>query len=193
MRVTEDGRPRLIEGTTIVLVMEGAIAPANGEDMTLIATLTASNSATLDFTGLSGGTKKYKAVGSLLVPATNDATLRLRMGTGAGPTYDTGNNYRYSGLVIGTGGFSTNFSGNAQASAQLHTGAGSAGTGAAFDITIAGARYTGSVSSAASDGNDYWLGIHGVWTGGAAFTALRFFMSAGNITSGSVSLYEFVD
>src|SRR5678815_1460672 len=54
----------------------------------------ASGSATLDFTGFISGTyDEYVFEFINLIPATNAVEFWMRMGTGGGPTYDTGNNY----------------------------------------------------------------------------------------------------
>lgn len=203
-KISDETSAGTLDGAEIIPVVRGSGSPiiyvnrrTTAQDianlalgMKLISTQIASGSAQLDFTGLTGGTKTYKAIGRVLIPATNDATLHVRIGTGGTPTYDTGANYRNSGWALGSNGFNASFSGEAQTSIKLHIGESSTGVGAAFEITFAGPTVIGTFSSGASDTHDYGGALHGRWGGGTTFTALRFFQSSGNITSGSISLYE---
>jgi len=79
----------------------GPSGSAASSAMTLISTLTASNSATLAWTGLSGY-KKYLIIIENLVVANNADSVFLSFGTGSGPTYIT-TGYHYSSAKISSG------------------------------------------------------------------------------------------
>jgi hypothetical protein len=172
---------------------------ANGASMVLIETQQAVSSATIDFdAGLDDTYDAYEVRLSNVKPATDDAQLRLRVGTGAGPTYDT-TGYRWRALVTLDGGNIETGSSNDSAiglSGGSGNGIGNA-TGENFSgvITFANPDATdflqfefhGSYSE--SDGQS--AGVHG---GGrrdtaGAVTGIRFFMSSGDIASGRFSLY----
>lgn len=161
----------------------------------LISTLTASASAQLDWSGLSG--TSWKIVGKLLVPATSGATLWLRFGTGTGPTFATAN-YDYALLLIGSSGFSSNTSGEGQGQITLGSGSVNATPGTSFEITIETdnanwARINGTVTSKSTDGHWYTYVVGGGLPIAAAITGIRLLQSSGNITSGKATLYQLAE
>lgn len=169
---------------------------AGGGALTLIGTLEASASATLDFTGLSG--TSWKLVGRLLIPA-SDAGSYLRFGTGAGPTYVTAG-YNFGGvysLITGaptaTAERTTNVS-----EWRLVSTVDNTSPGLSFDAMIStdNATYVTIVGTAVfkiADGNHYQIAFGGTVPMSAPLTALRFYQSTGNVASGKLSLYAVDD
>jgi len=159
--------------------------------MTLISTQTASSSATLQWTGLSGY-NNYIMIFDNLLFSTSGYYISIVFGTGSGPTYIT------------SGYFQQRI---ASASSTLNSlGAGSTSYGflvsfistypAAFNVSgssvITGMTSLGSVSSTSNfNGNSIYMGtsMGSVSTGGVPITAIQIAPGAGNFTSGTASLY----
>lgn len=172
----------------------------------LIASKTANASATIDFTindhvFVGADYQTYMIELCNVKPASDDVRLGLRIGTGAGPTYQT-TTYQYGGTRGGSGatvnhGSTTDGVTNMIA---LSAGGGGAGVGNA-----AGENLSGSVEFSNPDGTDFCVfrGKTGYMTSSAtphtvdvsgvhsavAITALRFLFSSGNIASGTFRLY----
>ena len=167
--------------------------PSSGA-MTLISTLTASSSASLAWTGLSGY-DKYMLVFKKLIPASN-GFLQLTFGTGAGPTYITSN---YNTYVNSSGSYVSN--------AYIYLSTDSATyLGNTTASGISGFCYLNGFSSsgnATSTSTVYSDSINTVTppylitnlAGGSTtansvnITALKIVYSSGNIASGTASLY----
>jgi hypothetical protein len=162
----------------------------------------ASNSATIDFTGLGSTYDAYELRYSNVKPATDDVGLTLRIGTGAGPTYQSGaSDYGYTTeFIVGTSVAAT---ANATATAIHLTSSGSTnGIGNA-----SGEHCSGFVQfDNPDDGTDFQIfrfkGAHlnpstviystdgaGKYSSATAVTAIRFLMTSGNIASGHFVLY----
>ena len=77
------------------------VTPSAGA-MTLISTQTASNSASISWTGLSGY-NHYMLIVDGISPNTSGATFYVQVGTGAGPTYITSGYSTNSLAAVGTG------------------------------------------------------------------------------------------
>jgi len=168
--------------------------------MTLISTQTASSSATLDWTGLSGY-NRYVLILDNILPATNNVTLVLRYGTGGTPTYKT-TGYVYSVIYINSGGsFPVETTGNSNSDGwYLNTPASTfnisnSGTGGGLSGTVdltttvgTYPAYTAKTRYLASAANEVVLlgGNSNVTT---TVTAFRLLFSSGNIASGTASLY----
>jgi hypothetical protein len=156
--------------------------------------LTASNSATLDFTGLSGYTK-YLIIFENILPVTSGPTqnLNLRFGTGGGPTYIT-SNYSYTYIVSSTGGGVAG-GGTTGSLIFLATNLYNAGIGVNGSLFVDGmlSGYTTSQGTFynSSSAIAWWTHISGGgnYSNTTAKTALRFFITSGNILSGTASLY----
>lgn len=202
-------------GEDIADAMLGAAAPDAGNvfatmaDVTgggsgaliLLEQHTASSSSSLDFTTFISSTyDTYKIEIVELVPQTNTANFKIQVGTGGGPTYDTGNNYEWAADGRATSGGAFSDAGSSGAGATLflnmsNTAAYGFGTASltasglqstSLRKTIHGHLYyvnaTGPAAIEASWGMQ-WV------TSGTAATALRFIMSSGNITSGTIRVY----
>jgi len=115
---------------THVLTSNGAgAAPtfqaAGGGAWTVISSTTISSPTTnIDFTGLTSTYKMYALVGTSLHGDSDGADLKMRVGTGAGPTYDTGgSSYAYHLGAIRAGDAAYAAIASAAASGfQIHSG-----------------------------------------------------------------------
>jgi hypothetical protein len=162
----------------------------------------ASASSSLDFTSFISSTyDDYKIEGTELVLATNTANLLMEMGTGGGPTYDTGNNYEWvrgAYTTGGTGNGTIDFA-STGICRVFTTAANAAGYGfGSFSLTALALQSTalrktvfGQVYYVTSTGPAAVFGPFGMqWiTTATAVTALRFIASSGNITSGTIRIY----
>lgn len=160
---------------------------------------TASASATLDFTSFISSTyDTYMFKFVTIVPATSTAILNMRMGTGGGPTYDTGGNY-------GTQLFRHSF--NASALSGADSGATSIALTTAW-LSAGNHPIAGSLELYDPQNTSWFKWVSGKFVypdsgisnmavsemGGeylvaTAVTAVRFYMSSGNITSGTIRVY----
>lgn len=172
-------------------------ATASAGSCVLVATGTASASATIDFTGLSSTYAAYIFTWDSVVPATDAAHLHCRMGTGAGPTWDSGANYGWS-LVFDNEASSSGFSaGTGDTSIKLLNSCGNAaneiGNGKImlYNPSLTAGYHslnfeTGFTNSANST---IFYNGQGTYKSATAVTGLRFFMTTGNITSGNFWCY----
>jgi hypothetical protein len=166
--------------------------------ITLVEQHTASASATLDFTTCISGTYDDYIFKLLNVtPATAAQALNFLVGTGAGPTYDTSNNY-YTGVnyVPNTGNSGTLQTSNV-AQMQLFT---------AIDNTLSSGGLSGEIkmynpqSSTIRKqfnwhvtGNQtlavYEASGSGTWGLTTTLTAIRFLFASGNVATGTIRCY----
>jgi hypothetical protein len=176
---------------------------ANGASMVLIESQSASNSATLDFTtGLDDTYDAYVMVISTLIPATDDVGLWVRVGTGAGPTWQSGasdyewQRQRIAASVASISGDSTaseivvitdsgsgagvGTASGENASGTLHFNNPDASTYCVFSFEGAYVNAGGNFTKATAGGMHNTVG---------AVTGVRIMFSSGNIESGRVSLY----
>lgn len=179
-----------------VLTSAGAGAPTwttpSAGAMTLIATRTASSSASLEWTGLSGYSI-YMLIINNLIPDTNSVTLFMQFGTGAGPTYETSNYdtaWQYSTSSQSVNAAQFHIAGYGNTITSNSQGA----WGSIFLNRMSGGGYPGVVGT--TSGSSFTTGNQNprAWTGQAgasttAKTAIKLFYSSGNISSGTASLY----
>lgn len=181
--------------------------------LVLIQTQTASASATLDFASTISSTyDEYVFEGVAIRPATDGTNLLMRVGTGAGPTYDAGSNY-FGTMRAGTGTVSVSGStGTPQqgSSNGATTQADAGSTGMMIGKVIDNDSGFGQVSfnlrlcipqsatqmkhiygqSVWHNGTEVFTALIGYLYGQTtALTAIRFLMASGNITSGVVRSY----
>jgi hypothetical protein len=176
--------------------------------MILLASKSASNSATIDFSvaggdlGFTDVYDEYVVHFSQVKPQTDAAYLGIRVGTGATPTWQAGVGAYgwalcYQGLAgTATGDGSTPSGGTLISMTPVAIGVGNA----------ASEHISGTVEYSNPDTADYpsfsfrtrWLTVsaeHANASGGGnygattAFTGLRFIFSTGNIVSGTFKLY----
>lgn len=164
--------------------------------LTLIQTQTASASATIDFTGISSTYDTYKIVITNLIPATDTSGLLMRMGTGAGPSWDATAIYDVAGVGVGTSSALAGITALNGTSIGIATACGT-GTGEIVNASIfvhgpSGALYK-TVEAVVTQYSDSPEAIYraetGLYKSTTAVTGFRFLMSAGNITSGIFALY----
>lgn len=174
----------------------------------LLASLTASSSASLDFTtrnasGQSGNIfqsdyDEYIVEFVNLIPATNGVTLSLRMSTNGGVSYDSGSNYRVAlrfDNSAATGGSSGSNSATSLGFAGFISNS-SSGGGAVGHLRIF-SPLSSSIQKffpflcffLSNDGNYYHTTGGGVYNQTTATNAISFFMSSGNIASGTIRIY----
>lgn len=165
----------------------------------LIASATASTSATIDFTGLTSTYIAYKVIISNLVSATDGTTVYMRTSTDGGSSYDAGaSDYAYSVRFNQL---------TAAVSASANGSAASSFIAVVINLgNAANEQYSGEIiifnPSAANYCQAYCHGIYvnadanyfATWGGGirlaaADVDAIRFLLSSGNITSGEFRLY----
>lgn len=191
--------------TTIVNTAAGVIIPGGqGGGLVLLEQHTASSSATLDFTTFISSTYDdylFELLG--ILPDTNDVAFRMRMGTGAGPTYDTGNNYGWGVFIHRGGGSGLNGADTGQAFISLvYQAGGTLGLsstttyGWSGRIRLSSPQSTALYKAIKGEGY-YWdaevfglgVSVSGAYLSTTALTALRFYMSSGNIASGTIRVY----
>jgi hypothetical protein len=160
----------------------------------LLEEKTASNSATLDFTAsISALYDEYVVELINILPATDNALLRLRVSVDGGANYDAGNNYAYTNFLITTSGWTGTLCASGQAQITTNqindTGKGVSGTFKLFNPAANSLIVTGLYSYIAGDTNFFSATLGGVYTGESAVNAFRFLFSSGNITSGTIRIY----
>jgi len=166
-------------------------APASA--MTLISTLTASNSASLVWTGLSGY-DKYLVIAENLLPVSPSGRNLITLGYGATPTYIT-SNYNFSSIG-GTNGSNTVTNSSETAIYFQYSGMGSNTTQYQATCLISGC------SSGINKGyfvNSSWNDLItpsyelitkiGTLVNTNAITAIKVTNNIGNLGTGSISLY----
>ncbi len=179
--------------------------PANGwrGAPVVLAEAVASASASLDLTGVfSDAYDRYELELLNLLPAVNDGTMALRVGTGVGPTWQSGSSYNNAMFGI-TDSSSVILASLTTAIYLSWPGGGGAG--------VSNVAATGGVSGRVSFCNPEVTTVYpsfdvetrhiystgprassirgsGIYAGAAAITGLRVLSSVGNITSGSIRL-----
>lgn len=160
----------------------------------LLATLTASNSATLsDTTSFTSSFKEYDIVFENVIPVTNLVSGEIQIHSG-GAFQTTGYITAYSVFTstgVTAGGGSTTFIPISQVSAFANTGSGVSGT-----FRLYGPVSTASVVKQWSGNFSHTgNGLHivgvsgGYWNSTAAIDGIQILMSSGNIASGTVKIY----
>jgi len=164
--------------------------------MALISTLIASASATLEWTGLAQGTS-WRLVGRLLLPATNSVQMRIRFGTGGGPTYIT-SGYDTESQLASSNAFGAASGAESGANSFLTTTqVPNSQPGVDLNLLIitdnaTWVRFTGTTTNKNTDGHWYHSHIGGGVALAAALTAIELSFSSGNIASGNASLYSVI-
>ena len=192
----EAGAGLTISGTTI---SSGA--------RVLLATKTASASATLDFTEFNNAAYKwYEFEPDDILPATDGATFRMRFSTNAGVSYDSGaSDYSYGNVIMEDSGTPQNDNSGGATFINLMNGYGAGLGAAAGELGVRGTLKLYGAGNAASKTSVNGLlmaentsgRMSSEWVSGRRTTAqdtdaVRFYMSAGNITSGTIRMYGIV-
>jgi len=165
-----------------------------GDVWVLLSTVTASNSATVDFTGLDSGS--YVIFYTNVIPTTTSTTLNFRYGTGGTPTYQT-SDYAYSvSFNLNTGTTIITSNSTSAGSFVLHgvtTGTGEGVSGVLTMLNPSGTSIYHPMTFTANDfngGKNYYFAGGGCWKSTTAVTAGRFLFSGGNIASGTFKIYK---
>jgi hypothetical protein len=171
-----------------------------GGGLELLEQHTASASATLDFTTFISATYDdyvFRFLG--LVNATDTQDLLMRMGTGGGPTYDTGANYSSENYVWRAGAAAVSGATGATSIKMNFNGATVSNAQSGMPLSGRADFYLPQNTTAFKDINGvvtYWDGtfrvnnfFNGKYESATAVTAVRFFFASGNITSGTIRVY----
>lgn len=121
------------------------------------------------------------------------------MGTGGGPTYDSGANYGWAGWRWAPGGSAFTGGSSGQTSIPLDSN-GAIKSDAVLPFngswrlfnpqsTTAAKYFVGQAGYVDNAGTVIGTTITGIYIPTTAVTALRFLMSSGNITSGTIRIY----
>lgn len=163
-----------------------------------ITTTTASSDATINFTGLDSTYKTYWLVMSNVQPATDNVSLLLRVGTGAGPTYDTGSNYKFSTFAYDSSGSGSSSANNSTNSINIVVG-GQGNTsqellgGNIFIYNPSDSSYftylTTNICLRDASGNITNINGSGMYAVTTAVTAIRLYYGSGDVSIGEFTLY----
>lgn len=197
----------LAKGTAgqVLQMNSGATAPewGQGTGRVLLATKTASASATLDFTEFDNATyRNYVFELSNVKPATDGADFRIRFSTNGGASYDAGaSDYNWSGSGYATSAGTVGGSAGdtaIQANGGSLPGSAAGERGFTGEITLYGApdtnraRVVGLVSYDNQAGNAVVFQFAGFRQAGQDTTGVRFLFSSGNITSGTIRMFGII-
>lgn len=186
-----------------VLQSNGSSAPswvtASAGALTFISSVTASNSATVSFTNIGSTYDSYMITFNRVIPATNSVQMRIRTSTNNGSTYDSGaSDYKYA--IISLASDATNYNTGSNASAfvlmnnpTITSTATSGGLNGTFNLfnpsSVSQKQYfwnTTHVDAGAALNLTYGSGVTAI---SADVDAIQFYMSSGNIASGTFRLY----
>ena len=172
--------------------------PSGGGFVPIGAAQTASDSATIDFTGLSVTYQAYKVIFSNVVPAVDDRAILLEMDTDNGASFDQGSNYNHMVTGRSTAGSTTNVNGTGSSYIQLMSGGadnGASSGGINGELTILNPALaavpvfiTCQCSYPENDGTNFTMDVGGGSYIAASVDAIRFRFGSGNITSGEFQL-----
>lgn len=189
------------KGDTGATGATGATGPAGTSgSWTLLESHTASSGdATMDFTtAISSTYDEYEIEIVGFVPATNTVALNLRVGTGVGPTWDAGSNYRWADNRASDGAASTPTGSTSATSFDIAGGS---------IVNSSTKSYNGSVrfwtpQSSAFHKPFKWENMFsgasnavvanygaGVYQATTVLTGVRLLFSSGNIAAGTARIY----
>lgn len=178
-----------------------ALSGSGGGDLTLISTATASSSASLDFTsGIDSTYDSYLFVFDSIIPVTDNTTFTAQTSTDGGSNYDsTANDYYRAAFRIDSSG--TTITGVAS---ETDTGIVMIASGNAAGESLNGYLYMFGSQNTSTHTHFWFGGISTTSTGSirmdnrgikrtstTAINAITFYMSSGNISSGTIRLYGF--
>lgn len=189
------------------LKADGTFAAITSQGLTLILTQNASNSSTIDFVNGTNGVVLddtydfYVLKFASVKPVTDGVGFWLRVGTGAGPTWQADaadyawGNVDYGGLTLQNNASDSEIElVTANVASGLGNAAGEAANGEiSFEDPETTNYHTFRYSVAhKSAGNPFGsIAGSGQYNTAEAITGIRFLMSSGNISSGIFSLYGY--
>jgi len=178
----------------------GTVTGAGGGSLTFVSSATASNSASIAFTGLDDTYDRYKITIRELVPQTDNTELDITFGTGGTPTYASAD-YTLVARTSATNGPWADTQRTSQSEIAPTAGILAMGTGTGENLngefTFAGMANSSLYSSVAfhiwgqnqSSANTVSNSGAGGWKQSTAVTAIKFAMNSGNLVSGDFRLY----
>jgi hypothetical protein len=167
-----------------------ALDASGSAGLVLLSAQSASASSTIDFDNLLDSTyDAYVLIVSGAIVGTDGAELRMRVGTGATPTYQTSS---YTNITSGASTYMDvsadigigNASGESYSGKIMCYDPASTDTWTNLAVNVMFARTTGSVIRSTQGGT---------WKSITAVTSLRIYPSSGTITSGEFRLYGIVN
>lgn len=162
---------------------------ATSGNLILLDSKTASNSAQLEFTGITNSYSEYIVVCTNIKAATSGASMRLRFNNDAGANYNFADQYVATTGTQGVGGFGVaqtqflpvgNINNTLSYGLELHI----FNPGSTDQCRLTWFYSMTNVTPSLIIGNG-----GGQYTGAAPVTSMQFTMSSGNITSGTIYLY----
>lgn len=179
------------------------LAGSRQAGMVKILTQTASSDATIDFDNLlTSEFSKYEIIYEGVVPATDDASLFVRVGTGATPTYQA-TTYQASSFSIHNS--AGNNTGVATLGLQITdqsatwgvdntaSNGGAGGSILVLNTQDSGKRTTARTSNCHPISSSQFVESFagGVWATTTIVTSLRVFFDSGDIATGTFTLFAF--
>lgn len=159
----------------------------------------ASSSATIEFTGLTGGTSYvgYCIQFANVAPATDSAQLIIRTSTDNGSTYDSGaSDYAWAGLQVNTAGTVSGTADTADNEIEIGSQHGNAAnedcSGLVYLFNPGQSKYLtvhSHMMFTNTNGGNIYRQIYGKRLSAADVNAIQFRFSSGNIASGTFDLY----
>lgn len=204
---TEIDAESIIDENLMALMRDNPIAMIEGEPgspgetlkpLILITETTISNDATIDFTGLDSTYELYVFRLVNVRPSTDDQQLLMRFGTGGGPSWATSGYEAHVESIVCSTGVET----SEQDTAYFGLHAAADGIGNQATENYHGEVMVFNPASATDHKKSIYRGSFGSLTtvphitaGGGAYksttavTGVRFFMSSGNLNTGSIIMY----
>jgi hypothetical protein len=198
----DPGSPNLLAASDVQAAIDELAASlgAVAGGMVEISRQTASNSATLDFTGIDSTYDMHRFEFIGVRPVNDDVAFQMRVGTGGTPTYQA-SAYTYGARTQNPGSGSDRGSSLDSLTDRLQLTTSSGGSNAVGNAAGEGVsgfvevyqpsaavnkRVIWQVTYTAPDGASRMQIGGGAWDSTTAITALRFFFSANNIQDGAI-------
>lgn len=172
---------------------------AGASPWVLISTKTASNSATIEWTGLSGYTNYVLIMTDVRGAAANSQEFRFQLGYGSTPTYIT-SNYNATLQASSQSFYTYGMLGRVTSSAFFSSSTSQPATSCVLELfsmlnSTSGQTYRSACNATIVDGGTDIIGAYSnTWVGrlpqtSGAITAIKIYLSGGNMATGSFSLY----
>jgi hypothetical protein len=190
---TQGATPASGGGTTNFLRADGNWSVPPSGALTLLNTLTASNSASLsDTTSLTSSFSSYEIVYENVIPATNATSFELQLQVSG--TFQTSGYVALINIVTTTGtnsaSVATSFIPLSNLTASFNGAPGVSGKFRIYNPSATAIiQVTGEAVNAVNSSTMNLIQYGGSFNTSAAVTGLKFIMSSGNITSGTIKIY----